>query len=74
MTSTSITEVTNMPCQCGSTTTADVDTTPSGCGCETESGTGCGCGSGPAASERDTKLERVVMELDKRLRKLEGRI
>ena len=62
-----------MPCQCG--TTADASSVAegiqSGCGCETESGNGCGCGDGPAP-EAANSLERVVMELDKRVRKLES--
>lgn len=63
-----------MPCQCTTPTAAnDADTTYSGCGCETESGAACGCGR-PDASDRERSLERVVMDLDQRLRKLEGRV
>jgi len=33
---------------------------------------GCGCASGsPAPSDRELKLERLVMDLEKRLRRLE---
>lgn len=62
-----------MPCQC-TTTSADsgvAEGAHSGCGCETESGATCGCGDGPSP-EAANSLERVVMELDKRVRKLEG--
>ena len=64
-----------MPCQCGTTSDASnvAEGIQSGCGCETESGNGCGCGDGPSPEARATSsLERVVMELDKRVRKLEG--
>lgn len=76
MNPTATSEVTNMPCQCDSTATAatDVDTTQGGCGCQTESGSTCGCASGPDPSDRSSSLERVVMELDQRLRKLEARV
>ncbi len=64
-----------MPCQCGTTANVatDADTiVDSGCGCATESTSTCGCGSGaPIPSDRENSLERVVMELDKRVRKLE---
>ena len=61
-----------MPCQCGTTATVvEEPQTVSGCGCEADSG--CDCGSGTSApSDRELKLERVVMELDKRLRRLES--
>ena len=64
-----------MPCQCGTTSAASsvAEGTHSGCGCETESGARCGCGDGPSPeAEATNSLERVVMELDKRVRKLEG--
>lgn len=62
-----------MPCQCGTTSDASgvAEGIQSGCGCDTESGNGCGCGDGPAP-EAASPLERVVMELDKRVRKLEA--
>ena len=66
-----------MPCQCGTAGGVGSDAvaaTLDGCGCETESAAGCECGSGgspPAA--RETSLERLVMELDKRVRKLEAK-
>ncbi len=62
-------EVMNMACQCGcgTTATAEPETV------ETVSAdVGCGCGSGGTVSDRELKLERVVMELDKRLSKLEA--
>lgn len=62
-----------MPCQCGTTSAASsvAESTQSGCGCETESGASCGCGDGPSP-EAASSLERLVMELDKRVRKLEA--
>ena len=61
-----------MPCQCGTEALAErPQATVSGCGCEADSG--CACGSGaPAPSDRELKLERLVMDLDKRLRRLES--
>jgi hypothetical protein len=64
-----------MPCQCGTTPDAAgvAEGIQSGCGCETESNAGCGCGDGPAPeAEAANSLERLVMELDKRVRKLEA--
>lgn len=64
-----------MPCQCGATATTGATDDPSftGCECGTESGGNCECGGGsPQPSDRETSLERVVMELDKRVRKLEA--
>ena len=64
-----------MPCQCGTTSDASsvAEGIQSGCGCETESGNGCACGDGPSPEAAATSsLERVVMELDKRVRKLEA--
>ena len=65
-----------MPCQCDSPATAgtDIDETQSSCGCQTESGSTCGCASGPDPSDRASSLERVVTDLDQRLRKLEARV
>ena len=67
-------EVTNMPCQCESPAATDADAAQSGCGCQTEAGSTCGCASGPDPSDRASSLERVVMDLDQRLRKLEARV
>ena len=72
-----------MPCQCGTTAalTDEPNATAAGCGCgsgadpDAGSGTtsGCACASGtPSTSDREASLERVVMELDKRVRKLEA--
>jgi hypothetical protein len=64
-----------MPCQCATTTTVanEADITSGACECATESTGGCECGSGtPTPSDRQSSLERVVMELDKRVRKLEA--
>jgi hypothetical protein len=62
-----------MPCQCGSTATFPDETTVtiSGCGCETDGGCSCGSGGSPP-TERELRLERLVMDLDKRLRRLES--
>lgn len=63
-----------MPCQCGTTAdvATDADIIEGGCGCATESTSSCGCGSGaPTPSGQESSLERVVMELDKRVRRLE---
>jgi len=46
------------------------EATTSGCGCDTSSG--CDCGAPGAKSELEVSLERVVMELDMRVRKLEA--
>ncbi len=65
-----------MPCQCASTGFAadHADTAAGGCGCATEPAESCGCGSdgAPTPSDHERSLERVVMELDKRVRKLEA--
>jgi type IV secretory pathway TrbL component len=64
-----------MPCQCATTSAASsvAEGIQSGCGCETESGASCGCGDGPSPeAEAASSLERVVMELDKRVRALEA--
>jgi hypothetical protein len=60
-----------MPCQCGTTATvaSDADITYSACECAAESEAGCECGTG---APPDSSLERLVMELDKRVRKLEA--
>ena len=64
-----------MPCQCANTATDVTDPRAAAgeCGCETEpTGAGCGCADGPQPSDRETSLERVVMELDRRVRALEA--
>ena len=64
-----------MPCQCESpaTVASHADTADRACECATESASGCECGSGaPTHSDRESSLERVVMDLDKRVRKLEA--
>ncbi len=62
-----------MPCQCG--VTAILTGEPyTECACATDPNADCGCGTGggaPSPSDREIALERVVMELDKRLRRLE---
>ena len=65
-----------MACQCGTTATAEhgADAAHSGCGCGTGAdpdGSGCECGTTPAATE-EASLARIVMELDKRVRRLES--
>lgn len=65
-----------MPCQCSTAVTSaiEADTIRSGCECATESTDACACGSDgmPTPSDAERSLERVVMELDKRLRRLEA--
>ena len=63
-----------MPCQCGTAAVAggtETETAHGGCDCGSGSGSGCDCGT-PTASDVSTNLERYVMELDKRVRKLEA--
>ena len=65
-----------MPCQCGTAAVAggtETETAHSGCDCGSGSVGGCDCGSGtPTPSDVSTNLERYVMELDTRVRKLEA--
>jgi len=64
-----------MPCQCGNATTAETTARAAydGCECQTQAAGGCACGSGtPTPSDHESSLERVVMDLDKRLRRLEA--
>ena len=64
-----------MPCQCSSATaTSELDTPQSACECATapDSAGGCQCGVGAPTPSEGASLERVVMELDKRVRKLEA--
>lgn len=60
-----------MACQCGTAAGLDAGeaTTAEGCGCDTSAG--CDCAT-TAKSEREGSLERVVMELDMRVRRLEA--
>ena len=63
-----------MPCECCGTTATvaeEPQAVDSGCGCATDSGCDCDAGA-PAPSARELKLERLVMDLDKRLRRLES--
>jgi hypothetical protein len=66
-----------MPCQCGSTTDRvnQADSAACDCASGSQSAAGCGCAgtTSPAPSDLDRSLERVVMELDKRVRSLEAR-
>ena len=62
-----------MPCQCGQNAMLRGETEYSECGCATDPEASCECGSGmPSARDRELALERVVMQLDKRVRALEG--
>lgn len=62
-----------MPCQCSTIdATTDALTADVGCGCDTAAGCDCSSGAPPARSERELKLERIVMDLDKRLRRIEA--
>ncbi len=61
-----------MPCRCGVNAIITGEEY-SECACATDPQASCQCGSGaPGTSDREIVLERVVMQLDKRLRKLEG--
>ena len=60
-----------MACSCETAAGVDAgESTASGCGCDTNSG--CDCGEPSAKTDREVSLERVVMELDMRVRKLEA--
>jgi hypothetical protein len=63
-----------MPCSCGTAGGLDAgESTTAGCGCDT--GSACDCGSPEAKTGgREVSLERVVMELDMRVRKLESQL
>ena len=64
-----------MPCQCGTTATADTEAglAQGACECATDTGASCECGGGvPTPSDHAPSLERLVMELDKRVRRLEA--
>ncbi len=66
-----------MACQC-STTAATTEPegfgASAGCGCDTASGCDCGTDAPQALSDRELKLERIVMDLDKRLRRVESTV
>jgi|GEM_PF-3301073 len=64
-----------MPCQCASTAHAhETDSASCECASTGHSAAACECAGNesPTASESDRSLERVVMELDKRVRTLEA--
>ena len=62
-----------MPCSCGTAGGLDAgESTAAGCGCDTDSG--CDCGSSAPGAKTERSLERVVMELDMRVRKLESQL
>lgn len=63
-----------MPCQCATTTTgaSDAEITYGGCDCGTETAGDCECGTAATHPGRERSLERIVMELDKRVRRLEA--
>lgn len=62
-----------MPCQCANPTVASDAAAADGCECATDSTTGCGCTSPARTPPEGASLERIVMELDLRVRKLESR-
>ncbi len=62
-----------MPCQCGTPTVVSNTAVASGCECATSSTATCECGNDVPTAIEGTSLERIVMELDKRVRKLEAR-
>ena len=55
-----------MACNCGTVSETTGDIVPVNDGCD------CGCCTPSDELDRHMRLERVVMELDKRLRKLEA--
>lgn len=60
-----------MPCQCNSAATA-LGVESASCECASENPVGaCECGTAGGGAPRGSSLERVVMELDKRVRALE---
>lgn len=62
-----------MPCQCETATVGhESEMAHSGCECATDSTVGCQCGSGAPIPPQGASLERIVMDLDKRVRKLES--
>ncbi len=63
-----------MPCQCNTTAVLAADTINASCECASAPESTCGCGDtgAPTPSDRSSSLERVVMELDKRVRALEA--
>lgn len=64
-----------MPCQCNAEALAHEGAQACECGRGPDSEGACECGGGtPTPSDRGTSLERVVMELDKRLRALESSV
>lgn len=61
-----------MPCQCNALTPGGVSA-PCDCGSSAHAEGACECGGGPPTpTDRGASLERVVMELDKRVRALES--
>ncbi len=61
------TEVIEVSCQC------EITAGVAPCRCATGSDADCGCGTAAVASpDREMTLERIVMELDKRVRRLEA--
>lgn len=62
-----------MPCTCGVNAILTGESYTE-CACATDPNARCECGNGhaPTVTERELALERVVMELDKRLRRLEN--
>ena len=64
-----------MPCQCATTTSPAnaAELVDDGCQCASHPDSACECGtSAPTPSDRHRSLERLVMDLDKRLRRLEA--
>ena len=60
-----------MPCQCGVNAILTGESYTE-CACATDPKADCGCDSaGASLTDREIALERVVMQLDKRVRALE---
>lgn len=63
-----------MPCQCNSTAAMAPEVASASCECASAEPAGaCECGAAAGAPRSDS-LERLVMELDKRLRALEASV
>lgn len=62
-----------MPCQCA-TIDPQTGAQQAGCDCGSGSTTGCDCGTTASAGTEtlEGNIERFVLELDKRVRKLEA--
>ncbi len=62
-----------MACQCGCSTTVPHEAVTTIAREEADASTGCACGcSSPPPVDQDRELERVVVELERRVQRLEA--